>query len=484
MKKYLAIDQGTTSSRSIIFNSNLKVIKESQKEYPLIYPKDGWVELNPTDVLSSVKETIKNVTDNISISSCGISNQRETTVVWERKTGRPIYNGIVWQDRRTADYCNNLKKSIDEKKIKEKTGLLLDPYFSATKIGWILDNVEGARKKAESGQLLFGTIDTFLIFNLSKENFHYTDVTNASRTLLFNIKKLQWDQDLLKLFNIPEQMLPEVKSCDDFYGTIRTANNEIKINGVIGDQQAALVGQNCLRFGDMKSTYGTGCFLMTNTMKNVIYSEDGLLTTIAYQLSGKTAYALEGSIYSCGNIVNWMKNKLKLFNDINQTEKIINVNGESNNVMFLPAFNGLGTPYWNSEIRAGFYGMTQDTNKNDLINACFKSICFQTKDIIELVKKHNIPVESLKIDGGVSKNKSFNSLLANVLQKTIYYSDNSELTAVGACVVSQIKEGKSVEEIFKDINYSETKEKIEGSQKCNTEYESWKRYIEGAISLT
>ena len=337
MTKFLAIDQGTTSSRAIVFSSEQKLITDSQKEYSLSYPHDGWVEANPVDILNTVNETINNVLNKTSetISSCGITNQRETTVIWSSNTGEAIYPAIIWQDRRTHNLCNELKSKGYEKMVREKTGLVIDPYFSATKIKWILDNVEGARKKAESGELMFGTIDSFLLYNLTKEKVHLTDVTNASRTMLFNINTMDWDKDLLKLFDIPDSILPEVKPCDGEFGTLVTEGKEIKINGVIGDQQSALVGQTCFKSGDMKSTYGTGCFLMVNTKKDIIKLDEGLLTTVGYQLNNEVNYAIEGSIYSCGNIIQWLRDKMEFFQHASMSEEYLNNNGSSNNVHFL-----------------------------------------------------------------------------------------------------------------------------------------------------
>ena len=377
MKNYLAIDQGTTSSRSIIFDSDLNSIKDSQKAYELSYPKDGWVEADPGEILNTVLATIKDVTksNNFNITSCGITNQRETTIVWSKKTGNPIYPAIIWQDRRTSSMCSNLKADGNEEMVSNKTGLLLDPYFSASKVSWILDNVPNARSDAESGNLMFGTVDSFLIYKLSKEKNHLTDVTNASRTMLFNIHTMSWDLDLLNLFNIPISMMPEVRDCDSFFGTLDIDGVDIRINGVIGDQQSALVGQACFNNGDLKSTYGTGCFLMVNTKETPITIKEGLLTTVGYRLNNQTSYALEGSIYSCGNIIQWLRDKMKFFSSSADSEAFIEKNGESNNVKFLPAFNGLGTPYWNSDVRAGFSGITQNSSKEDMITAAFKSIC-------------------------------------------------------------------------------------------------------------
>ena len=420
MKNYLSIDQGTTSSRAIIFNSELEAIVDSQIEYDLAYPKDGWVELDPGDIVKSVEKTVSNVlkTEN-NIKACGITNQRETTIVWSKKTGKPIYPGIVWQDRRTNDFCDKLKLDGHEELVSEKTGLLLDPYFSATKIKWILENVDGARSLAENGDLLFGTVDTYIIYMLSKEKNHFTDVTNASRTLLFNINTMDWDNELLRLFDIPKSMMPEVLSCDDNFGTLCIDGNEIVIKGVIGDQQAALVGQDCFNQGDMKSTYGTGCFLMVNTENNPVSISEGLLTTVAYKLNGEVHYALEGSIYSCGNIIKWLRDKMKFFNSANESEKFLSKSGNSNNVLFLPAFNGLGAPFWDSDIRGGFYGITQDTSVNDMITAAFLAIAFQTKEITTILEKYNIEIGKLLIDGVWYKILHFAKYLQILFKKSL-----------------------------------------------------------------
>ena len=308
MSNFLAIDQGTTSSRAIVFNSQLNAITDSQEEYSLSYPNDGWVEADPADILKTVQNTVSDVLKKENaITACGITNQRESTVVWSRETDEPIYPAIIWQDRRTHEFCKKLKDSGHEKMVREKTGLVIDPYFSATKIKWILDNVTGARELANNGKLMFGTIDCYLIYKLTKEKEHYTDVTNASRTMLFNINEMKWDKDLLDLFDIPISMMPSVQSCDANFGTLAVDNTNISIKGVIGDQQAALVGQNCFTYGDMKSTYGTGCFLMVNTKENIITLDEGLLTTVGYQLNNDISYAIEGSIYSCGNIIQWLR---------------------------------------------------------------------------------------------------------------------------------------------------------------------------------
>jgi len=482
MKNFLAIDQGTTSSRAIVFNSNLQPISESQKEYDLSYPNDGWVELDISDVLNSVRETVTSVlSDNLIIEACGITNQRETTVVWSKSSGEAIYPAIVWQDRRTHEYCNKLKLEGHEESVRNKTGLVLDPYFSATKIKWILDNVDGAKDKAEKGDLLFGTIDTYLIYKLTGNKNHLTDVTNASRTMLFNINTLEWDKELLDLFEIPESMLPKVLSCDGDFGNITINNQTIPIKGVIGDQQAALVGQRCIKKGDMKSTYGTGCFLMLNTEEEPISIDEGLLTTIAYSMQGKTHYAIEGSIYSCGNIIKWLRDKMNFFETSKDSENYLNENGESNNVLFLPAFNGLGAPYWNSDIRAGFYGITQDSSVNDMVTACFNSIAFQTKEIIMILEKYDIEVSSLLVDGGMVQNSTFCKILANSLQKVILRPQNVESTAVGACIVAMMASGENLDDIkVSDIDLFKTD--AENIKDYKENYEEWRSYLSNTMN--
>ena len=483
MNNFLAIDQGTTSSRAIIFSPNHEPIRDSQKEYALSYPNDGWVEAEPSDILKTVKETLENVIQQSSeiISSCGITNQRETTIVWSIETGEPIYPAIVWQDRRTHELCKTLKDNGHEAMVRAKTGLVIDPYFSATKIKWILDNVDGARKDAEAGKLRFGTVDSFLVNKLSKEELHLTDVTNASRTMLFNINSMQWDEDLLNLFDIPKSMLPEVRSCDSDYGTLNIDGKNIAIKGVIGDQQSALVGQRCFNHGDMKSTYGTGCFLMVNTKEKLITLDEGLLTTIGYKLNNEINYAIEGSIYSCGNIIQWLRDKMGFFKDASMSEQFLNKTGFSNNIQFLPAFNGLAAPYWNSDVRGGFYGITQDASKNDMITAAFKSICYQTRDITELLIQNNIKINSLYIDGGMTANKTFCQLLSDSLMVNILKPANIESTALGACIVAQISQGMNIEDIKSII---EDKYEPQDNLKdfLETDYRLWRNYIEKTIS--
>ena len=356
MSLIIAIDQGTTSTRTVAFDRDLNVIHSQQKEYSLKYPNDGWVEIEPDELMASVHNTLDPVIEACSeITALGITNQRETTLVWDASSGKPIYNAIVWQDRRTAQDCMRLKKDGQEEIIKNKTGLLLDPYFSATKISWILDNVDGARKKAINGELRFGTVDTYLLWQLSDGAIYKTDLTNASRTNLFNIHSKVWDQELLDIFNIPSSMLPEVHSSDSVFGEISRKNIKIMISGVIGDQQSALVGQKCFEPGQMKATFGTGCFLMVNTGEKSNPSSSGLLNTIGYGISNENPYALEGSIFSAGTIIQWLRDEMKFFSNSKQSIDFLRSSGDSKDIFFIPGFTGIGAPHWNSEIRAAFY---------------------------------------------------------------------------------------------------------------------------------
>ena len=480
MKKFLSIDQGTTSSRAIVFDQNLKPIKDAQMEYDLAYPNDGWVELNPKSIIQTVKDTLEKVlVDDFDIEACGITNQRETTIVWSRTTGEPIHPGIVWQDRRTNKICKELISKGYEKTVREKTGLVLDPYFSATKIKWILENVDGAKDLAKKGDLLFGTVDTYLIYMLTEEKNHFTDVTNASRTLLFNINTMEWDEDLLNLFEIPKSMMPEVLSCDGNFGNLVFDNKKIPIRGVIGDQQASLVGQGCFKSGDMKSTYGTGCFLMVNTEDKPIVINEGLLTTIAYKLDGNVHYAIEGSIYSCGNIIKWLRDKMLFFNSAQESEKYLNINGDTNNVLFLPAFNGLGAPFWNSDIRGGFYGITQDTTINDMVTSAFNSISFQTREITTILEKYDVKINNLLVDGGMVQNKTFCQMLSNALNKEILTPENVESTAIGACKVCMLSSGIDINNLTKETNTYRPDSSLQDVNLTN--FDNWKSYVSKSI---
>ena len=479
MSKILTIDQGTTSSRSIIFDQNANIQDVAQEEYPLLFPNDGWVEIEPKYIIDSVKNTL-NKLDLSDIEYAGITNQRETTIVWDRETHEPIYNAIVWQDRRTSQYCESINTQENNQLVKEKTGLLIDSYFSATKIKWILDNVEGARKKANEGKLCFGTVDTFLMYKLSKGNIHKTDITNASRTMLFNINSLEWDEELLELFEIPKAILPEVIHSDKNFGQLTEINNVI-VNAVLGDQQAALFGQGCLNQGELKSTYGTGCFLMVNVGKEAVLSNDGLLTTIGYSLNDEVSYAIEGSIYASGTTVQWLRDNLEFFSTSEKSEEFLHKNGDAKNVHFIPAFTGLGAPYWNSDIRASYHGITRDTKKADLINAAFNSITYQTKDIVDCLANADIDVTSLNIDGGMIANKTFSQQISNLLNKEVSVPDNKEATARGVAVLAGVSAGVYDINLVSNQNRTVLKPDPIAHSFMLEDYKIWKKLIEKAL---
>jgi glycerol kinase len=479
MSRILTIDQGTTSSRSIIFDQNANIQASAQEEYPLIFPDDGWVEINPEHIYRSVVTTLNSL-DLSGIEYAGLTNQRETTVIWDRDTHEPIYNAIVWQDRRTSDYCRSINSEANDALIKNKTGLLLDSYFSATKIKWLLDNVEGARKKATAGKLCFGTIDTYLLYRLSNGKIHKTDITNASRTMLYNINTLEWDRELLDFFDIPESLLPEVLHSDANFGQLSDLNN-ITVHGILGDQQAALFGQGCLNKGELKSTYGTGCFLMANVGEKPILSKDGLLTTIGYSLKGKVSYAIEGSIYAAGTTVQWLRDNLEFFPASELSEQYLKPNGDSNNVHFIPAFTGLGAPYWNSDIRASYHGMARDTSKADMINAAFNSITYQTKDIVDCLKNIDIELKSLKIDGGMVANKVFTQQIANLLNSNVLVPDNKESTARGAAVLAGVASQIYDIELVEHQKRTEIKPEVQANEFMLNDYKRWKNLINKAL---
>ena len=443
---FLTIDQGTTSSRSLLFDEKLNIIDVFQKKFKQIYLNESWVEHNPDEILETVVSCCEKVLKgkhSKKILSVGITNQRETIVVWDKNTGKPFYNAIVWQDKRTSKLCENLKKDGLEETINKKTGLLLDPYFSATKIGWILNNIDGLRKKAENGKVCVGTIDTWLIWKLTKGKVFATDVTNASRTSLFNIREMQWDTDLLKIFNIPSVCLPNVKACDDYYGNTEILSRSIKITGVIGDQQSSAIGQFCFNEGELKSTYGTGCFVLANTGKNMVFSNKNLLTTISYKINNKVSYALEGSIFMAGGLMNWLKSSLSLFKNISETSKIASSVNPSSNVIIVPAFSGLGAPYWSSDSKAAIYGLTQDTGRNELIHASLQAISLQTYDLLEAFRgdfeANNISLSNfLSIDGGMIENDWFVNNLADITNFDIHRAYTKESTALGASLVSAL----------------------------------------------
>ena len=479
MSKILTIDQGTTSSRSIIFDQNANIQASAQEEYPLLFPNDGWVEIQPDDLYHSVLNTL-NQLDLSEIKYAGITNQRETTIIWDRETHEPIYNAIVWQDRRTSDYCDSISSDANKLLVKDKTGLIIDSYFSATKIKWILDNVEGAREKASAGKLCFGTVDSFLLFKLSNGAIHKTDITNASRTMLFNINSLEWDSELLELFDVPSSILPEVEHSDANFGALTNLNN-IEVHGILGDQQAALFGQGCLAKGELKSTYGTGCFLMANVGHKPLFSNDGLLTTIGYSLNGQVTYAIEGSIYAAGTTVQWLRDNLEFFSSSELSENFLNPNGNSNNIHFVPAFTGLGAPYWNSDIRASYHGITRDTSKADMINAAFNSITYQTKDIIHCLSKIQIELRSLNVDGGMVANKTFTQQLANLLNIDVLVPENSESTARGVAVLAGVASKIYDLGLVKDQSRSKITPVKDDHEFMSEDYRKWKKLIDKAL---
>jgi len=447
----LAIDQGTTSSRAILFSQAGKVLSVEQKEVELFFPHKGWVEQNPeaiwNDVLECCTQIIKLPTQSTALQSpiaIGITNQRETTIVWDRKTGKPIYNAIVWQDRRTAEKCNSLKEQGHESTVTSKTGLLLDPYFSATKIAWILDNVSGARARAESGELAFGTVDSYLLWKLTDGEVHATDVTNASRTMLFNIVDQKWDEELLTLFNIPTAVLPEVKDNITLFGS--TSKNvlgvEVPIGGMAGDQQAALIGQGCFSPGMAKSTYGTGCFALMNIGQTFKQSKNRLLTTIAYRINGEMTYAIEGSIFVAGAAIQWLRDGLGLFDDASESEAIANSVADNNEVYFVPAFTGLGAPYWRPDAKALIMGLSRESNRAHIVRAALEAQAYQTLDLMESMELDSgYRSEILRVDGGLVANEFVCQFLADMLNITIELPKVTETTAWGAAVLAGVQVG-------------------------------------------
>ncbi len=453
----LAIDQGTTSSRAIIFDKNGNIISVSQKEFTQHFPKPGWVEHNPKEILETqinvVAEAIKQKELNaVNIAAIGITNQRETVVVWDKKTGEPVYNAIVWQDKRTANYCDDLKKQGKEQLIREKTGLVIDAYFSGTKVKWILDNVDGVRERAEAGDLIMGTIDTWLIWNLTKGEQHVTDVSNASRTLLFNINTMEWDDELLDLFTIPKRMLPQVKQSSEVYGNIHSEffDTEIPIAGIAGDQQAALFGQMCTKPGMVKNTYGTGCFMLMNIGEKPIVSKNNLLTTVAWKINGKTHYAFEGSIFIAGAVVQWLRDSLKIIKTSDEVEKLANTVDSSDGVYFVPAFAGLGAPHWNQHAQGTIFGLTRGSTDAHIAKAALESIAYQTMDVLKAMESDSgVSIKELRVDGGATINKTLMQFQADVLNTVTVRPKVVETTAMGAAFLAGLAVGywKNTEEI-------------------------------------
>ena len=477
----ISIDQGTTSSRAILFDSGGRSVFSSQLEFTQFFPRDGWVEHDPEEIWSTtiqvVQDVLKFAAENgKEIAAIGITNQRETTVVWDRATGKPLYNAIVWQDRRTAGYCESLRKQGKEQLVADKTGLLLDPYFSGTKLNWILEHVDGARARAENGELAFGTIDSFLIWRLTGGRSHATDATNASRTLMFNIHRQNWDDELLELFSIPASLLPKVLDCAaDFGHSDQTViGAEIPIAGVAGDQQAALIGQACFEPGMIKSTYGTGCFMILNTGTWALSSKNKLLTTVGYRLAGKTTYALEGSIFVAGAAVQWLRDGIGIIDSAATTETLAASLDSNNGVYIVPAFTGLGAPHWDPDARGAIFGITRDTGPAEFVRATLESICYQTLDLLEAKRRDGVQATKLRVDGGMVANDWFCGFLADVLGITVERPEYTETTALGAAFLAGLQVG-----IFDSLDDIKDVWKVDQSFEPRLAEAERKRLVEG-----
>jgi len=493
MKKYImALDQGTTSSRCIIFDKEGNICTMSQKEFTQIYPKPGWVEHNPMEIWSSqlsvAAECLANMgIDSSEIAAIGITNQRETTIIWDKVTGQPVYNAIVWQCRRTADMIDDLKRDGFDNKIRAKTGLIPDAYFSASKIAWILDNVKGVRERAEKGELLFGTVDTWLIWNLTKGAVHVTDYTNASRTMLYDIHKLCWDKEILARFNIPESMLPEVKPSSCIYGHTETTilGGEIPIAGAAGDQQAALFGQCCFDKGDVKNTYGTGCFMLMNTGRDAIYSTSGLLTTIIAGDSSDVEYALEGSVFVAGAGIQWLRDSMRMIRNAPQSEEYARAVEDTAGIYIVPAFAGMGAPYWQQHARGTIVGLTRACEKEHFIRATLESIAYQTADVLKAMETDSgIRLKRLKVDGGASANDFLMQFQADIIDTLVDRPASVETTALGAAYLAGLAVGyfKDKDEIRKNYKVGTTFESKMDAEKRTELIKGWKRAIKCALA--
>ncbi|AMR01540.1 MULTISPECIES: glycerol kinase GlpK [Bacillus] len=490
MKKYiLSLDQGTTSSRAILFNKKGEIVHSAQKEFTQHFPKPGWVEHNAQEIWGSILAVIATCLSEADvkpeqIAGIGITNQRETTVVWDKTTSKPIYNAIVWQSRQTAEICDELKEKGYSEMVREKTGLLIDAYFSGTKVKWILDNVEGAREKAENGDLLFGTIDSWLVWKLSGGKAHVTDYSNASRTLMFNIHDLQWDDELLEMLTVPKSMLPEVRPSSEIYGeTIdyHFFGQNVPIAGVAGDQQAALFGQACFGEGMAKNTYGTGCFMLMNTGEKAVASEHGLLTTIAWGIDGKVNYALEGSIFVAGSAIQWLRDGMRMFKDASESEVYANRVESTDGVYVVPAFVGLGTPYWDSEVRGAMFGVTRGTTKEHFIRATLESLAYQTKDVLCAMEADSgIELKTLRVDGGAVKNNFLMKFQSDILDVPVERPVINETTALGAAYLAGLAVGywKNQDEIKEQWHMDKRFEPTMEAKTSEELYAGWKKAIE------
>ena len=487
MSKYiLSIDQGTTSSRAIIFNEKSEILSVAQQEFTQFFPEDGWVEHDPEEIWQSTlgvsRECIEKLGVQASeIAAIGITNQRETTIIWDKLTGQPIYNAIVWQDRRTAEFCTELEERGLGQVVTQKTGLLLDAYFSATKVRWLLDNVDGARVRAERGELLFGTVDCFLLWRLTNGQSHKTDASNASRTMLFNIHSQEWDKELLTELSVPEAMLPEVEDCAADFG-IASAEHlgaEIPIGGIAGDQQAALIGQCCFEPGMTKSTYGTGCFVIMNTGEKPVESSNRLLTTVGYRLNGKVSYGLEGSIFVAGAAVQWLRDGIKLISDASETEAIATSHPSSNGVYLVPAFTGLGAPYWDPGARGGILGLTRDSSIEDIVTATLLSVCYQTRDLLEAMAKDGVMPTILRVDGGMVANSWVAQGLADLVRIPVDRPEVTETTALGVAYLAGLQVGiyDSLEEISSQWRSERAFQPQMAQNESNLLYQGWQEAV-------
>ena len=492
MKKFIvSIDAGTTSNRSILFDLKGKPVFSSQKEFTQYFPKNGWVEHDPEEIWKTTIQTLKEVIKQAKtlrgeILTIGITNQRETTVLWDKKTGKTVYKAIVWQDRRTEDYCKKLRKQNKDTIIFNKTGLLIDPYFSGTKIKWILNNVPKAKQLMSKDQLLFGTIDSFLIWRLTRGKVHATDATNASRTMIYNISSNKWDESILNLLKIKENILPVVKNCADDYGQTHPSitGKSIPINGVVGDQQAATIGQCCFEPGSLKSTYGTGAFVLLNTGNKKIYSKNRLLTTIAYRINGKTTYAMEGSIFIAGAGVQWLRDRMKFFKKASETEKLVKSLKDNNNIYLVPAFTGLGAPHWDANARGVLTGITRDTSPKEIVRATIEAVAYQTYDLFEAMKHDGLRPKIVKVDGGMVMNNWFSQFLSDIVNVKVLRPKVQETTAVGAAFMAGLQIGvyKSLKDISKIWNLDKKFSPKMNNKRRNQVLQGWAKAIKKTLT--
>ncbi len=492
-KFILALDQGTTSSRAILFDHSGNILTTAQKEFKQIYPHPAWVEHDAEEIWSSQYGVLaeamakKNITTE-QVAAIGITNQRETTIVWERKTGQPIYHAIVWQDRRTADYCNQLKAEGLAQTVQQKTGLIIDAYFSATKLKWILDNVSGARAKADKGELAFGTVDTWLAWKLSSGQLHITDVSNASRTMLFNIHSCEWDDDLLKIFHIPKNILPEVKASSEVYGnsgSIIAPSSGVPIAGIAGDQQAALFGQLCTQPGMVKNTYGTGCFMLMNTGSKAVISKNNLLTTIAWKINNRVEYALEGSIFIGGAVVQWLRDGLHLIRSSADVEELASQVAETDGVYVVPAFAGLGAPHWNQYARGSIFGMTRGTTNAHIALAALESIAYQTYDVLKAMEADSsISIKELRVDGGATANNLLMQFQSDILHAPVVRPVVYETTALGAAYLAGLAVGfwNSIDDIQKQWQVDKKFIPVANEEKIKELLKGWQRAVKASIA--